>query len=134
MDCTEEKRSRRARISGCRREISDEENTHEVENPSESLRSSSRSEREVRERSEEPRRDDGDPGNSPSVRLRENLRELAIERHGDNDTSSDVAVGVTGGPGGDEDTRVDDRGEGRDSSGLDGDNPGRRVGVSGARN
>jgi hypothetical protein len=58
---------------------------------------------------------------------------LTINRHRDDDSSSDVTVGVSGGPGRDEDAGVDDRREDRDTGGLDRDDPGRRVGVAGSR-
>ncbi|KAH9845680.1 AAT family amino acid transporter [Teratosphaeria destructans] len=104
----------------------------EVQQPLECLRRASGPQTEVRQGPEEPGRDDRDIRDAVLGRAAEDLRELPIRRHGDEDAGADPAVAVAGRPGRDQDAGVHDRGQGWDPRVLDRDDPRRGVGVAGA--
>lgn len=109
-------------------------NGAETHEPSECLCRATGAQTEVCEGPEKPRRDDGNVGHAVLPGSPEDLWELAVRGHGDDHAGSDPAVRVACRPRRYKNAGVDDRRKCHDACLLDGDDPGRGVGISGIRN
>lgn len=106
-------------------------NGTQTQQPVKRISGTARPETQIRQRAKQPRGNNSNVRHTVLGRAAKKLRQLAVRRHGDDHAGAYPAVRVTGAPGADEDTGVDDGGEDIDAGLADGDDPRGGVCVAG---